>query len=284
MRQHAITLRSWRRRCSACWPRLHAHGEEPRCTGDAAGLVACIAGQALQLRLRARQPGDRTAGRIPLGLRHPAPDLRTASAGHARPLAGRAAGFLGDRPLEHHHSAGQRPSRGAGRAAEVVDEQVELRGSQRRWRWPCRCWTDAAAGAQQRSLTGGRPAPAGSDAYLQRQLRTLERATTSPGSAEILLRRTQRDLISQSRGVYLTPEQARIQRDLDRVGRDLQREQARARRRRNPRRARAASGCPARSTTPRPCPALAARSPWAGWSAGRRARWPRAARSRRART
>ena len=82
----------------------------------------------------------------------------------------------------------------------------------------------AAADAQQRSLTGGGPAPAGSDAYLQRQLRTLERGGTSPNSAGILLRRTQRDLISQGRGVYLTPEQARIQRDLDRVGRDLQRE------------------------------------------------------------
>ena len=78
------------------------------------------------------------------------------------------------------------------------------------------------AGAQQGSLTGGRPAPAGSDAYLQRQLRTLERSTTSPSSADILLRRTQRDVISQGRGVYLTPEQARVQRDLDRVGRDLQ--------------------------------------------------------------
>ena len=79
--------------------------------------------------------------------------------------------------------------------------------------------------AQQHSLTGGRPAPAGSDAYLQRQLRTLERSATSPGSADILLRRTQRDLISQGRGVYLTPEQARVQRDLDRIGRDLQRQQ-----------------------------------------------------------
>lgn len=83
--------------------------------------------------------------------------------------------------------------------------------------------TDALG--QQRSLTGGRPAPAGSDAYLQRQLRTLDRSTTSPGSADILLRRTQRDLVSQGRGVYLTPEQARVQRDLDRIGRDLQRGQ-----------------------------------------------------------
>ena len=70
------------------------------------------------------------------------------------------------------------------------------------------------------SLTGGRPPPAGSDAYLQRQLRTLDRSRASPGSAEILLRRTQRDLVTQSRGVYLTPEQARVQRDLDRIERD----------------------------------------------------------------
>jgi hypothetical protein len=81
----------------------------------------------------------------------------------------------------------------------------------------------AEAGAQQRSLTGGRPAPAGSDAFLQRQIRTLERAASSPGSADILLPRTQRSLTTQSRGVFLTPEQARLQRDLDRVGRDLQR-------------------------------------------------------------
>jgi hypothetical protein len=81
-----------------------------------------------------------------------------------------------------------------------------------------------SAAAQQGSLTGGRPAPAGSDAYLQRQLRTIERARSSPESAEILLRRTQRDLTGQSRGVFLTPEQARVQRDLDRIGRDLDRQ------------------------------------------------------------
>jgi hypothetical protein len=84
------------------------------------------------------------------------------------------------------------------------------------------------ATAQQGSLTGGRPAPLGSDTYLQRQLRTIERARSSAGSAEILVRRTQRDLTSQSRGVYLTPEQARVQRDLDRVGRDLDRERREA--------------------------------------------------------
>lgn len=78
--------------------------------------------------------------------------------------------------------------------------------------------------AQQSSLSGGRPAPAGSDAYLQRQLRTLERSASSPSSADILLRRAQRDIITQGRGIFLTPEQARIQRDLDRVGRDLQRQ------------------------------------------------------------
>jgi hypothetical protein len=75
--------------------------------------------------------------------------------------------------------------------------------------------------AQQGSLTGARPPPAGADAYLQRQLRTLERGATSPESAEILLQRTQRDFTSRSRGVYLTPEQARAQRDLDRIERDL---------------------------------------------------------------
>ena len=96
--------------------------------------------------------------------------------------------------------------------------------------------------AQSGSLTGTRPAPAGSDAYLQRQLRTLERGGTSPGSAQILLQRTQRDLTSRSRGVYLTPEQARVQRDLDRIERDMR-------------------GSPSRTGVPAPLPLLGERLP-----------------------
>ena len=75
--------------------------------------------------------------------------------------------------------------------------------------------------AQQSGSFAGRPPPAGGDAYLQRQVRTLERAGSAPGSA-ILLRRAERDLIGQSRGVFLSPEQARVRRDLDRIGREQQ--------------------------------------------------------------
>jgi hypothetical protein len=82
--------------------------------------------------------------------------------------------------------------------------------------------------AQQRSLTGTLPGAAGSDAYLQRQLRSLEAGGTSLESMNIQLRRAQRDLITQSRGVAFTPEQARIDRGLDRVGRELHRQQINA--------------------------------------------------------
>jgi hypothetical protein len=83
---------------------------------------------------------------------------------------------------------------------------------------PC---TDVAA-QQGGSLTGARPGFTAGDAQLQRQLRSLERrGTGSPASAAIQLRRAQRDLVGQSRGVALTPDQARIARGLDRVGREL---------------------------------------------------------------
>ena len=77
--------------------------------------------------------------------------------------------------------------------------------------------------AQQRSLTGSESS---SDAYLQRQLRSLEQrdSGTSPESAAIQLERARRDLVGQSGGVAFTPEQARISRGLDSVQRDLQRQ------------------------------------------------------------
>ena len=57
----------------------------------------------------------------------------------------------------------------------------------------------------------------GGDAYLQRQIRALDAdqraGSLSPGQ----LRQTQRDLITQSRGVNLSPAQGRIQSDLDRI-------------------------------------------------------------------
>src|SRR3954465_4007686 len=77
--------------------------------------------------------------------------------------------------------------------------------------------------AQQRSLTGPESS---SDAYLQRQLRSLEQRknSNSPESAAIQLERARRDLVGQSGGVAFTPEQARISRGLNGVNRDLQRQ------------------------------------------------------------
>lgn len=57
----------------------------------------------------------------------------------------------------------------------------------------------------------------GGDAYLQRQIRALDAdqrgGSLSPGQ----IGQTQRDLITRSRGVNLTPEQSRLQGDLDRL-------------------------------------------------------------------
>jgi hypothetical protein len=61
------------------------------------------------------------------------------------------------------------------------------------------------------------------DAQLQRQVRSLQnRASGGPG-ADLQLRRARQDLIHQSRGVFFTPEEARIDRDLRRIERDLRR-------------------------------------------------------------
>jgi hypothetical protein len=73
------------------------------------------------------------------------------------------------------------------------------------------------AAAQERSLIDP------GEAQLQRQVRSLEnRASGGPG-AELQLRRARQDLIRESRGVFFTPEEARIDRDLRRIGRDLRR-------------------------------------------------------------
>ncbi|MFL5333456.1 MAG: hypothetical protein ACJ8H8_09820 [Geminicoccaceae bacterium] len=82
----------------------------------------------------------------------------------------------------------------------------------------------AAGRAQQGSLTGrGNGA---NDAYLQRQLRSLEsHDASSPEAAGMQLRRARRDLVVQSRGMAFTAEQARINRGLDRVGRELEQQQ-----------------------------------------------------------
>lgn len=83
----------------------------------------------------------------------------------------------------------------------------------------------AVAQAQQGSSLTGRNNGAG-DAYLQRQLRSLEgRDSSSPDAAAMQLRRARRDLVQQSRGTAFTGEQARINRGLDRVGRELQQQE-----------------------------------------------------------
>lgn len=72
--------------------------------------------------------------------------------------------------------------------------------------------------AQQQGLTAN-------DAYMQRQLRSLEGSVrSSPDSAALQLQRARRDLIQQSRGLAFTPEQARLNRSLDQVGRQLRQE------------------------------------------------------------
>ena len=66
--------------------------------------------------------------------------------------------------------------------------------------------------AQDRSLVD----PA--NAYLQRDLRSLERRTDGPSAGDALqLQQTRRELIRESRGVYFTREQAQIFRSLNRV-------------------------------------------------------------------
>jgi hypothetical protein len=57
----------------------------------------------------------------------------------------------------------------------------------------------------------------GGDAYLQRQIRALDADQRGGSLSSDQLGQTQRDLITRSRGVNLTPEQGRLQRDLDRI-------------------------------------------------------------------
>lgn len=77
--------------------------------------------------------------------------------------------------------------------------------------------------AQQRSLISP------GDAQLRRELRSLEgQMLSSPRGAELQLQRTRRDLVSRSRGVTFSPEAARIDRGLDQVARDLQRQRLEA--------------------------------------------------------
>ena len=83
----------------------------------------------------------------------------------------------------------------------------------------CAAWLSGSVAAQQRSLISP------GDAQMRRELRSLEgQAATSPRGAELELQRVRRDLVSRSRGVALSPEAARIERGLDQVDRDLQRQ------------------------------------------------------------
>ncbi|MGE3293767.1 MAG: hypothetical protein AB7I59_26655 [Geminicoccaceae bacterium] len=61
------------------------------------------------------------------------------------------------------------------------------------------------------------PGSIGGDAYLQRQVRALDANQRGGSLSSSQLRQSQRDLITQSKGVDFTPEQGRIQRDLDRI-------------------------------------------------------------------
>lgn len=77
--------------------------------------------------------------------------------------------------------------------------------------------------AQQQGLSGA------NDAYMQRQLRSLQGSVrSSPESTALQLQRARRDLIQQSRGVALTPEQARLNRGLDQIERQLRQERSSA--------------------------------------------------------
>lgn len=80
------------------------------------------------------------------------------------------------------------------------------------------------------ALLAGHPAAAQQDtlidpgdAQARRQVRSLENGAGSAASAEIQLRQARQSLTARSRGVYLTPEQARLDRSLNRIGRDLRR-------------------------------------------------------------
>jgi hypothetical protein len=85
------------------------------------------------------------------------------------------------------------------------------------------------AGAQERSLLDP------GEARLRRELRSLEnRLETSPRGAGLQLDRARRDLIRQSRGVDFSPDEARIDRSLDRLGRELRRRERAAPRQTRP--------------------------------------------------
>lgn len=77
---------------------------------------------------------------------------------------------------------------------------------------PGAAWAQAGRGSDLFTLGG-----IGGDAYLQRQIRALDANQRGGSLSSGQLRQTQRDLITQSKGVNFTPEQGRIQSDLDRI-------------------------------------------------------------------
>jgi hypothetical protein len=77
----------------------------------------------------------------------------------------------------------------------------------------------APVAAQERSLIDP------GTAHLQRELRSLQNRGPSPG-ADMQLDRARRNLLREGGGVYFTPEQARIGRQLERLRRDLRRQGA----------------------------------------------------------
>lgn len=80
---------------------------------------------------------------------------------------------------------------------------------------PGTAWSQASRGPDFFTLGG-----IGGDAYLQRQVRALDANQRGGSLSSSQLRQTQRDLITQSKGVDFTTQQGQIQRDLDRIQRE----------------------------------------------------------------
>jgi hypothetical protein len=77
--------------------------------------------------------------------------------------------------------------------------------------------TEQAQAQNGRDFGTFTPGGIGGDAYLQRQIRSLDADQRAGSLSTGRIGQTQRDLITQSKGVNLTPAQSRIQGDLDRI-------------------------------------------------------------------
>ncbi len=77
--------------------------------------------------------------------------------------------------------------------------------------------TERAQAQNGRGFGTFTPGGIGADAYLQRQIRSLDADQRAGSLSAGRIGQTQRDLITRSKGVNLTPAQSRIQGDLDRI-------------------------------------------------------------------